>query len=324
MNAEHEAVTWAARTVAGNLRVDHATADVLRAFQAACVRSLLLKGASIVRWLYDDDEARPYIDCDLLVHPSDAAIAERVLAGMDYVPPLDESQMPAWWREHAVPWLRDEGGGVVDLHRTLPGVRADARALWSVLSREAQPLLVAGFAAPALSIPGRALHLALHAAQHGPRWGRVLHDLDRALEQLDDATWHAAAGLAAELDATEAFTAGLLLRPAGRALADRLGTPQQVSVDVALRAAGARPEALTVDRIARASGARERIAIIRHKVIPPVTFMRYSNRLARRGRLGLAAAYVSRAVSVTARAAPAILTWRRVRGDRRRQADHHG
>ena len=44
-------VTSAARITAANLRVDAVTAEVLRGFEAAHVQSLLLKGASVTRWL---------------------------------------------------------------------------------------------------------------------------------------------------------------------------------------------------------------------------------------------------------------------------------
>ena len=65
---------------ASRLALDAATADVLRAFERVGARALLLKGASIARWLYAEGEPRTYVDCDVLVAPADVAAAEEVLA----------------------------------------------------------------------------------------------------------------------------------------------------------------------------------------------------------------------------------------------------
>ena len=75
--------------------------------------------------------------------------------------------------------------------------------------------------------PPRASHSwpALHAAHHGRTYPRPLRDLERALDRLDRETWVAAARLAAELDAVEAFAAGLRLVPAGESLASELDLP---------------------------------------------------------------------------------------------------
>ena len=56
----------------------------------------------------------------------------------------------------------------------------------------------------------RALNIALHAAHHGEEWRKVLADLERALELVDDLVADAA-GLAEELAAVDAFAAGLRL-----------------------------------------------------------------------------------------------------------------
>ena len=66
------------------------------------------------------------------------------------------------------------------------------------------------------------MHVALHAAQHGPDT-QPAADLERALAIADDELWLRAAGIAAELDATEAFVAGLRLAPPGARLATKIG-----------------------------------------------------------------------------------------------------
>jgi Uncharacterised nucleotidyltransferase len=211
-------VSPAARVVAGNLKVDCATAEVLRAFGAAGVKSLLVKGVSVVRWLYDASEPRAYSDCDLVVRPADLVAAGEVLAELGFLPQVDERDMPTWWREHAVGWWRGQDGAIVDVHRTLPGVGVDPQLLWRTLSADAETIDVAGFPAKTLTIPGRAFHLAIHAAQHGVGWDRVDVEVERALSRVDESTWRAAAELAAALDAhgREGSSAGVRSRTSRR------------------------------------------------------------------------------------------------------------
>jgi hypothetical protein len=312
MSEQPAGISDAARTAARNLQIDHLTGRVLHAFDAAGVSSLLLKGPSLSRWLYPDGGLRSYVDCDLLVSPTSHAAAVGVLTDLSFTAPFDELEMPEWWREHALSWSHPQDG-MIDLHRTLPGVGVHDEVLWSALSAGAEELAVGDATARVLSTPGRALHVALHAAQHGQASEATIRDLDRALEVADDATWRAAAKLAEELRATDALAAGLLLRPAGQALASRLSLPGPQAVQVTLRAASAQSQALTVDQFFRAFGFRARWAIVRHKLLPPPTFMRHWSPAAHHGRWGLWRAYVHRMAWVLARAGPAALAWRRGR-----------
>jgi hypothetical protein len=299
--------------VASNLRVDWATAEVLRAFEAARVQSLLLKGASIKRWLYASGEPRPYGDCDLLVPPDDLERAQRALSELGFEPTYDEAEMPDWWGEHAVAWLRHSDAVAVDLHRTIVGVGVERGALWDTLSAHTEPLTVGGYDARALTIPGRAFQLALHASQHGEGWGPVLDEVELAVTRADASTWRAAAELARALDAEAAFASGLRLTPSGRLLADELGLRTEQSVSVALRATTPPPAALSFEEIAQAKGLRARLEILRYKVFPPPTFMRKWSPRASQGRLGLARAYGDRAVWLLRKAPAGFSAWRRAR-----------
>jgi Uncharacterised nucleotidyltransferase len=305
--------TSAARITAANLRVDASTAEVLGGLEAAGAQSLLLKGVSVTRWVSTRDDPRPYSDCDLLVRSADLMAAERVLSDLGFRPLLNEHHMPDWWREHATTWWRAEDGTTVDLHRTLVGVGVDPYELWLTLSSHVETIVVAGYPAQVLTIPGRAFHLALHAAQHGVEWDRVLADLERAVSAADEETWRAAAELAASLRATPAFAAGLRLTPAGRVLADRLGLPADLPTDVAIRADTAPPIALGLDQLAKAEGVRARLAILWHKLVPPATFMRHWSPLARQSRLGLVLAYLWRPLWLLARLPTGFRAWWRAR-----------
>jgi hypothetical protein len=224
--------------------------------------------------------------------------------------------MPTWWREHAQGWWRAGDGAIVDVHRTVPGVGVDPDQVWLTLSAQAEEVEVAGFPAPTLTIPGRALHLALHAAQHGVGWPNVIADLERALACTDGAVRRAAGELARALDAVPAYAIGLRLTAAGRAQAAALGLPTDRSVDVALRASTPPPVALGLDQLTRAEGWRARLAIVRHKLVPPATFMRAWSPLARRGRLGLVLAHAWRPLWLLRHAPAGFRAWRAARKQR--------
>ena len=310
--AQPDELTPAVHAAAQRLRVDSATAEVLSAFRAAGVESILLKGASSVRWLYGDGEGRAYGDCDLLLRPGDSETAAEQLRGLGFFPELEERDMPDWW-QHAVTWGRADDRTVIDLHRTLPGVGVDAERLWSTLSAGTETLLVGGFPARVLPIPGRALHLALHAAQHGTRLSVVLADLELAVARADESVWRGAAELAELLGAMDAFAAGLRLVPAGWALAARLDLPFERATHVELRASNAPPSALTIEQLAHAGGLRARLAIVRHKVAPPATYMRRWSPRAGRNRFWLALAYARRPIWLLRRTPRALRTWRQGR-----------
>jgi len=304
-------LTPALRAAAWNVRVDHSTAEALRAFDRAGVSSVVLRGPAMVRWLYEPGERRLYRDTDLLVAPNDWEAAQRVLSQMGFVAPGELAPTP-WWNTHAVEWTRPADAALVDLHYTLQGAGVDPARLWSTLSRHTETLVIRDFPATVLTIPARALTLALHACHHGPGWGPALEELERALARADEATWRAAAGLAAELDATDSFAAGLRLVADGQVLGDRLGLPSEVPLKIALAPGFAPSGALTIERFARAS-MRRRLAMIRYAVGPPPSFLRGWLRRDLSGRLELARAYAQRAAWLVGRAPAAVGAWRRAR-----------
>jgi hypothetical protein len=291
-----------AEDAAQRLRIDYAAAEVLRAFDAAGIGSIVLKGAPLVRWLYGKGEGRSYADCDLLVAPGDFEAASGILAGLGFEPELDETEMPEWWREHGLDWRRSSDRSAVDLHRTLAGARADPEHVWEVLSRRTQPFDLAGCTARSLDVPGLALQLALHAAQHGGLT-RQVEELELALQRAPAETWQDAAALARELDASAAFGEGLRFAPSGAAMAPPAGS----DTEAVLRAQGL-AEPLTIERFVRAP-ARIRISILRHKLFPPATFMRTWSPLARRGPVGLAFAYAWRPFWLLWRLPRALRAW---------------
>lgn len=295
-----------------SLRVDQVTAEVISALHAQGVASIVLKGPALVGWLYGDGSPRTYVDTDLLVSPADRAHSERLLTELGFAKLLDDSDTSGW-RQAAHHWTRASDGANVDLHRTLVGVGVGEQELWATLAARTESINVSAVTVQVPSPAARAFHLALHAAQHGAGGGKHLRDVERGLELIEPGMWAAAAALAERLRATEAFAAGLRLVAAGSRLADELGLPHDRSVETALRASSPVAGALGWNNLALVSGFVPRLHFAARKLFPTPRFMRAWSPVARRGRLGLACAYLGRPVWVMWRAVPGFLAWWRAR-----------
>jgi hypothetical protein len=305
---------------ARSLHLDAVAAEAVEGLRAAGVDSILLRGPAIACWLYDDETTRSYVDVDLLVAYPDLARAETALAGLDFVNLTVEGVLAHDRPAHAHTWARRRDGAAVDLHYTLLGARLEPESVWEVLARETETISVAGTTVAVLNEPARAVVVALHAAQHGVGVGQSLDDLARALELLPHRVWEAAATLAGRLDATPALAAGLTLVRPGDEEARRLDLPLDRSTETALRASTSPPTALGYDWLARTPGLRAKAGLVARKIAPDPSFMRAWSPLARRGRSGLAAAYVWRVAWLARHAGPGFIAWRRARRNSRRPA----
>jgi hypothetical protein len=298
---------------ASRLRLDAAVADVFARFESDGLSALLLKGASIERWLYPEDGPRLYGDGDLLVAPSDLGAAEQTLSDLGYKRSFDDRSMPSWWREHSSAWFRASDGVTIDLHRSLAGVRVEDEVAWRVLSRDVDAVVVAGRGVPALGLPARAMHVVLHAAQHGAATNRTIAELEQAMAKGDNQLWRKAAMLARELDAVDAFAAGLDLRDAGRQLAARLRLSPRRSAEATLHATTPPPVALGFEQLARAHGLHARLQIVWRKLVPPPAFVRHWDPRANDSRIALVRAYFRRPLWILRRAGPGFKAWYRAR-----------
>lgn len=298
-----------AHAVARSLAVDAQTREVSSALAERGVEHVLLKGPSIARWLYAAGEVRPYDDTDLLVPPDRLPDARAVLRELGYSyggqAPDEAADLPA-----GLGWVR--GAFEVDLHTTLTGARAQAEEAWAVLSQGPEELEVAGHGVRVLRPDLRAMHVVLHAAQHGFEMKRPMDDLDRLLAR-PDVEWTAVCACAQRLEALDAFAAGLRLRPRGAAIAEDLRLPEATSRRVLLRARSASPLALGLEELSGLDGWRAKVRRLAREVAPSPRFMRLWLPLARRGPLGLAAAYAWRPVYLALRAPRALVSWRSVR-----------
>ena len=298
---------------AASLRCDVVAAEVAEAFRTAGIACILLRGPSIARHLYSASESRPYADVDLLVTPPVLGQGERLLddRGFAHSAVLGQrpDDRPAWSRT----WQRPSDGAEVDLHTTIVGVGVPPHEVWALLRENVEPVEVARARLDGLNAEATLVVVALHAAHHGTELRQPLEDLARTVERFPTTTWTAAAALAQQVAAMPAFAAGLRLLPAGAALAAGLGLPDAASAEVILRAGGAPAMALGFEWLSRVPGFRAKMRLVAGKLVPDVQFMRAWSPLARRGRLGLAAAYGFRIVWLAWHAIPGFIAWSRAR-----------
>lgn len=233
---------------------------------------VMLKGATIASWLYDDPASRTYTDLDVLVSPESQAAVIEDLRGIGYRPLLDPATVLASSPEEQP--LANESGVLIDLHVTLKGSKAGPGATWAALSRRTVPFDWAGTPVRCLAPPARALHLALHAANGGLADGKAARDLALGIEKLDPGLWREAAELAREIRAEEAFAAGLALLPEGRAVAARLGLGPVQDRETVMRAGSASHSALVLQQTLAATSWRQAAGRIRAHVFPSVEWMR--------------------------------------------------
>ena len=124
-------------------------------------------------------------------------------------------------------------------------------------------------------MPGRALHIALHAAQHGVDSERPLTDLGRAIRVVDEQVWREATELARRVDALPAFATGLRLDdPAGRRLVEHLHLPVDRPPLVVLRAGPEVRVAITLERLASEGSLRARARLLLGALLPSPGYMR--------------------------------------------------
>ena len=295
---------------AQTLAIDGLTADLTQLFEDRGIESIVLKGPAVANWLYEGLPVRAYGDSDLLVSPDNWEMAHQIVQELGFVDALGSLAHPRMESITSHAWVRGEQN--VDLHCTMWGIGADPAKVWEVLSARTVPMEVGGRDVRVLAPAPRALHLGLHAAQHGLEGEKAHDDLSLAVAQLPYEVWEEAVEVAAELDATAAFAAGLLANPDGVALAERLGISDERSVETLL-ATSPVPLAQGFNQLAKTPGLRAKLGLVAEELFPTPEFMRWWSPLARRGRVGLALAYLWRPIWFTLRAPPGFMAWRRAR-----------
>lgn len=309
-------------TVAKTLTVDAVTAELVEALKRAGIRTIVLKGPSVARWLYPEG-GRTYEDTDLLLDPSSVPEAERVLKELGFEAlgggDLPEPEaVPHDRPEHSRDWRRARDGAIAELHFTLDGAGVEPDRVWEVLSKDADRMTLHGtdVETEILSEPARAMHLSLHVLQHGHRGPKALSDLRAGLVQIPAETWRNAMEVARQIGAPDAFAGGLSFVAEGRALAERLGLPPPTDAEISLRVSTSGPQAdlaLAFEWLSRLPDLRSKLAYLGAKVFPRPAYLRSRAPLARRGPVGLVGAYILRVVWIVSHAPAGFAAWRRAR-----------
>lgn len=301
-------------------QLDAAAVEVIDAFRAAGLKPLLLKGAALAQTLYGPEEYRGYGDVDLLVARQALAASRQALTAIGYTnaePPGIDDVAGILYSET---WVRVPEGStgrplMVDLHWRLAGCEAPADVTWRVMWTRRAWIEIDGHRVAVPARDGLALHVATHAAQHGPENGKVLADLARGIERWNGEVWRSAARLAEQLDGTPAFAAGLRLLPAGAELARTLGLPPTDTLEWAIRNRNARPRGtFHLTALARARGVRAEVDVLRRALLPTREWISVEFPWANAGRARLVAAYGAHLVRAPMWAARA---WRYRRWERR-------
>jgi hypothetical protein len=290
---------------------DIATAELVTALEAVDIRSILLKGPSIGRWLYADGKERHYWDIDLLVPPGEMSRAESIAAGLGFQPLVSESTR-IQRESHHERWYRAADTVCVELHRGFRGVEAADAEFWDELERDSEPMPL-GVGDVVVQVPGlaaRTMLVGLHAARTAPA-DKAREDLRRALRQVPLETWKQAAALARRLRAEPVFALGLSVIPEGVDVATRLGLAGAPSAEVMLWSSP--PTAMGFERLARTPGLRRKLRYIASELAPSPDLLRERDPLARHGVAGVAAAYVVRPIRLASQAPRGFLAWRAAR-----------
>lgn len=307
----------AATATALRLRVDSWTAEVVSAMRARGIRTVLLKGPVIARWLYGGLPAeRVYCDCDLLVGPDDTVSARALLAELGFR--AQEHPLIEVDEHHARIFLRADDDANVDLHRTLHGMEHLApQRVWAMVGRHLTQIDVGGAAVDVPDPVLRTLNVALHPGPADGPASQPWQDLELALERVDDTTWQAALGLARELGIERELAARLRRLTAGTHLADRLMITTRGSeyynVLGAVTTGRTSPSAYSISLLRSQPTRTAAISYALAKVFPPTEQLRRQHSLARRGPGGVLMARGLRIILVAGRLPAALVAYRRER-----------
>jgi len=312
-----DAFSDAATATALRLRVDSWTAEVVSAMRARGIRTVLLKGPVIARWLYGGRPAeRVYCDCDLLVGPDDTVSARALLTELGFR--AQEHPLIEVDEHHARIFLRASDDANVDLHRTLHGMEhLEPQRVWAMVGCHLAQIDVGGATVDVPDPVLRTLNVALHLGPADAPASQPWQDLALALERVDDTTWQAAAGLARELGIEHELAARLRRLAAGARLADRFMITTRGSEYYNLVGAVATgrtsPAVYSISLLRSQPTRAARFSYALAKVFPPTEQLRRQYALARRGPAGILMARGLRIVLVAGRLPAALIAYRRER-----------
>jgi hypothetical protein len=248
--------------------------------QDAGIPAILLKGPSIARWLYPAG-GRTYVDTDLLVPAREFSRAETVLRSLGFTDEVEGLHPFEQGVESAFVRRAEMGrgpGGTVDLHRNLPMLPTPDGLLWEAFSAETETVPVGGVEVRVLGRTALALHVVVHAVQHGFQF-HTDEDLRRAIMMMSAADWRPVADLAARLGIAGILGFGLRHHAAGAAIADSLTLPCLSPADPWAWMLSAPRGSASLTELRSAPTLRAKLQRIRWTLLPSPAWIRHVSRL---------------------------------------------
>lgn len=185
-------IPWPAR-----VRLAHAALQASAA--RAQVDALLIKGYATDRRLYFPD--RSSTDVDILVRPG------HVVRLVKHLESLGWETVTTFWSGsifHHAQTMRHPAWGLVDIHRTFPGLDGGPETTFEALWRSRTTLPIAGYPCDVPSLLDQALVIVVHSARNTLT---IHQDVAHLRSVLGPEDWHALRARAEELGASLAFAA---------------------------------------------------------------------------------------------------------------------
>jgi len=163
----------AAEIAGTNLVAAVECAALLRAFSAAGLPILFLKGLALGQLAYGNPALKAAIDIDVLIDPNRLAESARVLEQLGYDPaePPSAARLARWhrWKKDSL-WVKTGSGTKLDLHTRVTDNPRLLRGL-GVHSPQRQVEVASGISLPTFAPEELFAHLAVHGASSA--WFRL-------------------------------------------------------------------------------------------------------------------------------------------------------
>jgi hypothetical protein len=234
----------------------------------------LLKGPSIARWLYPSG-GRSYVDTDLLVPAWEFNRAGAVLKSLGFFEVVGGLHTFEQSVKVEIGFARSDD--VVDLHRNLPMLPTPDEVLWEAFSAGTETIGVGNVQACVLDRTALALHVVVHAVQHGFQW-HTSEDLRRAITVLSVDDWRPVADLATRLGIEGILGLGLRHQAVGAEIADSLALPYLSLADPWSWMLSAPRGSASLTEFSSAPTLRVKAQQVRSKLLPSPAWIRHVSR----------------------------------------------
>jgi len=163
---------------------------LLSAFSKENIPIIVLKGAALAEYVYEEIGLRPMFDVDLLIRMEDIPAAEHLLEQLQYLPQAIRHPKE-WYRtfhHHIVPYASPDGSLILELHHHI--VPPSEPVTFPIIDmwQRARPARIASVPTLVLSWEDMLLHLCLHATLEHYFRGKLnaLCDMAKVINRFKD------------------------------------------------------------------------------------------------------------------------------------------